>query len=60
MDEDETLEKSVLSLKQCSDASPCSMHPQYKLIKQRLKELFESKTIQNLADELKPGLKKRD
>ena len=53
MDEDEALEKCVLGLKQCSDASPCPMHPQYKLIKQQLKELFESKTIQNLADELK-------
>ena len=53
MDEDEALEKCVLGLKQCSDASPCPMHPQYKIIKQQLKELFESKTIQNLADELK-------
>jgi Rrf2 family iron-sulfur cluster assembly transcriptional regulator len=53
MNEDETLEKCILGLKQCSEESPCPMHPQYKLIKQRLKELFESKTIQNLADELK-------
>ena len=53
MDEDGTLEKCVLGLKQCSEVSPCPMHPQYKLIKQRLKDLFESKTIQNLADELK-------
>jgi len=53
MNEDEALEKCILGLKQCSEESPCPMHPQYKLIKQRLKELFESKTIQNLADELK-------
>ena len=53
MNEDETLEKCILGLKQCSEESPCPMHAQYKLIKQRLKDLFESKTIQNLADELK-------
>ncbi len=52
MDEEEALEKCILGLKQCSDVNPCPMHPQYKSIKKRLKELFETKTIQNLADEL--------
>ena len=53
MKEDYVLEKCVLGLKQCSDSKPCPMHAQYKLIKQELKDLFASKTIQNLADELK-------
>ena len=53
MDEHGALEKCVLGLKKCSEVSPCPMHPQYKIIKQQLKDLFESKTIQNLADELK-------
>ena len=59
MDEDGALEKCVLGLNQCSDASPCPMHSQYKLIKLQLKDLFESKSIQNLADEFKKDLKKR-
>ena len=53
MEEDEKLDKCVLGLKQCSEAKPCPMHAQYKLIKQDLKKLFEGKTIQNLADELR-------
>ena len=55
MEEDGQIDKCILGLKQCSEENPCPMHPQYKLIKQRIKELFESKTIQNLAD----GTKKR-
>lgn len=53
MGEEEILEKCVLGLKQCSEEKQCPMHSQYKYIKQQLKELFESKTIQELADELK-------
>ncbi len=53
MGEEEALEKCVLGLNQCSEKSPCPMHSRYKFIKQQLKELFESKTIQDLADELK-------
>jgi Rrf2 family transcriptional regulator, iron-sulfur cluster assembly transcription factor len=53
MQEEEALEKCILGLNQCSDKSPCPMHSRYKFIKQQLKELFESKTIQDLADELK-------
>jgi Rrf2 family iron-sulfur cluster assembly transcriptional regulator len=53
MGESQTLEKCVLGLRQCTDANPCPMHSRYKLIKEQLKDLFESKTIQNLADELR-------
>jgi Rrf2 family protein len=53
MEEDGVLDKCVLGLKQCSELKPCPMHSQYKTIKLQLKELFEAKTIQNLADELK-------
>lgn len=52
MGEEKALKKCVLGLKQCSEKSPCPMHSRYKFIKQTLKDLFESKTIQNLADEL--------
>ncbi len=52
MGEDDVLEKCVVGLKECSEVNPCPMHSQYKQIKQRLKKLFEEKTIQDLADKL--------
>ncbi len=55
MGEDEVLEKCVLGLKRCSEAQPCPMHEQYKSIKQQLIKLFVSKTIQQLADDMKDG-----
>jgi Rrf2 family protein len=55
MGEDEVLEKCVLGLKQCSEIQPCPLHNQYKAIKQQLIKLFVSKTIQQLADEIKEG-----
>ena len=54
MGEQDVLEKCVLGLKECSEKAPCPMHAQYKSIKRQLQELFETKTIQMLA-ELKPG-----
>lgn len=55
MNEDGILEKCVLGLKQCSEVKPCPMHASYKLIKGRLIDLFETKSIQSLADEFKNG-----
>ena len=50
MGEKEVLEKCVLGLKECSDKNPCPMHGQYKSIKQQLKELFATSTIQTLSE----------
>jgi DNA-binding IscR family transcriptional regulator len=47
------LDKCVLGLKECSEKSPCPMHAQYKNIKRELQELFDSKTIEMLAAEVK-------
>lgn len=55
MGEDEVLEKCVLGLKQCSEIQPCPMHAQYKIIKQQLIKLFVSKTIGQLASDMKDG-----
>jgi Rrf2 family protein len=55
MGEGVLLEKCVLGLDQCSDAKPCPLHSKYKFIKRELIQLFETKTIKNLADELKGG-----
>ena len=53
MGESTTLDKCVLGLKECSEKSPCPMHAQYKNIKRELQELFDSKTIEMLAAEVK-------
>lgn len=55
MGEDETLNKCVLGLKLCSEVKPCPMHHQYKPLKLQLIKLFETKTIQALADEITTG-----
>ena len=50
MDEEYILTKCVLGLKQCSEIEPCPMHDEYKKIKQQLLQLFQTKTIGNLAE----------
>ena len=56
MGEEDVLEKCVLGLKQCNEIQPCPMHAQYKPIRKQLKELFITKTIQQLAAEIKDGV----
>ena len=55
MKESEILDKCVLGLSKCSEIKPCPMHSEYKIIKQQLIRLFESKTIQQLADDINGG-----
>jgi hypothetical protein len=55
MGEHNVLTKCVLGLKQCSEIKPCPMHAQYKSIKHQLIRLFETKTIQTLANEITNG-----
>lgn len=55
MGEDDVLEKCVLGLKRCNEVQPCPMHAQYKSIKYQLIQLFETKTIRQLAAEIKDG-----
>lgn len=56
MGEDAILEKCVMGLKLCSEIQPCPMHAQYKIIKKQLNSLFTTKTIQQLANEIKDGV----
>ena len=55
MGEDEILRRCVLGLDQCSELKPCPMHAQYKGIKEQLIKLFETKTIEHLADDITGG-----
>ncbi|HNR07529.1 MAG TPA: Rrf2 family transcriptional regulator [Saprospiraceae bacterium] len=53
MGEETTITQCVLGLDQCSDQNPCPLHSTYKQIKPRLLEMFQGKSIQQLAKELK-------
>lgn len=55
MGEYKILDKCILGLDKCSETKPCPMHSKYKVIKKQLIELFETKTIQQLADDIKGG-----
>ncbi|MGL6266298.1 MAG: RrF2 family transcriptional regulator [Chitinophagaceae bacterium] len=55
MGEEEVLKKCVLGLQLCSEVKPCPMHSQYKSIKAELTELFNSRSIQQLANDVKSG-----
>lgn len=55
MGESGILDKCVLGLYKCSETKPCPMHNQYKSIKHQLIGLFETKTIQQLADDINGG-----
>jgi Rrf2 family protein len=52
VNEDAVLTRCVLGLQQCSEIKPCPMHAEYKVIRKQLNQIFEKKTIQNLADEV--------
>lgn len=55
MGEDDVLTRCVMGLKQCSEVAPCPMHAQYRVIKNQLIELFETKTIRDVAEDLRLG-----
>ncbi|WP_276362394.1 Rrf2 family transcriptional regulator [Daejeonella sp. H1SJ63] len=55
MGEDEVLEKCILGLNKCSESKPCPMHAEYRQIKLDMIRLFETKTIEQLAADLKEG-----
>ncbi len=55
MEEEEVFGKCVLGLKKCSEAKPCPLHADYQTIKLQLIRLFNTRTIQNLADEMTSG-----
>lgn len=50
MGESHTIESCVLGLPYCNDSQPCSMHNTYKHIRKDLKNMFQNKSIQELAD----------
>lgn len=51
VNEEGILKKCILGLNQCSELKPCPMHSEYKLIRENLNSLFETKSIEYLANE---------
>ena len=48
-------DKCILGLNKCSDVKPCPMHAQYKPLKEKLRKMFDEKTIGSLAQKLDGG-----
>jgi DNA-binding IscR family transcriptional regulator len=44
-----------IGFKQCNDDHPCPIHDEYKAVRNRIRELFESKTLLELANDVKRG-----
>lgn len=53
MEKENRLNKCILGLHNCSETNPCPMHSEFKTIRTQLNNLFQKKTIQNLADKMK-------
>ena len=53
IEKDGMLNRCILGLHKCSEINPCPMHAEFKSIRAQLNNLFEKKTIQNLADRMK-------
>lgn len=53
MEKGDTLNRCILGLHNCSETNPCPMHSEFKTIRAQLNNLFQKKTIQNLADKMK-------
>ncbi len=45
-----------LGLKKCNEKKPCPVHNQFKVIREKLKEMLETTTIKALAPDLEKGL----
>ena len=47
--------KCGIGFKQCNDDHPCPIHQDYKRVRNRVQELFETKTLQELAKDVESG-----
>lgn len=51
----ELFEQCGIGLKICSDLDPCIIHPDYKHIRERVRKLFEKKTLVDLSRDVDRG-----
>lgn len=56
IDGDKVYNGCGLGLKNCNENKPCPLHFQFKVIRDNLKQMLQTTTIQDLANELHQGL----
>ncbi len=47
--------KCGIGFKQCNDKKPCPIHDEYKKVRQQVENLFSSKNLQDLIEDVKEG-----
>jgi Rrf2 family transcriptional regulator, iron-sulfur cluster assembly transcription factor len=47
--------KCGIGFKQCNDKNPCPIHDDYKKVRAQVENLFRSKNLQNLIEDVKEG-----
>lgn len=53
----EIFDECGIGLRQCTEADPCPIHDDFKTLREQVKELFQTKTLEALATEIKNGEK---
>lgn len=51
----EVFNKCGIGFKQCNDKKPCPIHNEYKKVRKQIENLFRSKNLQNLIEDVKEG-----
>lgn len=51
----EMFDRCGIGLRSCSDSQPCPVHHEYKIIKNRVRQVLTQKTIADLADDVERG-----
>jgi Rrf2 family protein len=44
-----------IGLKQCSDESPCPVHFEFKIVKDKIRSLLETKSVRDLIEDIEAG-----
>jgi len=53
----EIFDECGIGLRQCTEADPCPIHDDFKTLREQVKELFQTKTLEALATEITNGEK---
>lgn len=53
----EIFDECGIGLRQCSESEPCPIHDDFKTLREQVKELFQTKTLEELANEIVNGEK---
>ena len=51
----EIFDECGIGLRQCTDTDPCPIHDNFKILREQIKELFQTKTLETLANEIVNG-----